>query len=235
MQKYTEENIVSLNFDLASETWDDIYNQQDVDDAYKLFYTKLKQCLDKNIPYQKVSKKRQNIRNPWITKAILNSIHTKNRLFKQYIKNPGNTNYHVKFKKYMNKLNSVIKNARRNYYDEKFQKVKGDIASVWKVINNILGKGTKCNVPNEIQYDETFVSDNKGVANLLNQYFCEVGPNIANSMKKTRNAFHNYLSNKCENSVFFTPIQINDILEITKNLKSSMTNGYDDINTFVLR
>lgn len=60
---------------------------------------------------------------PWITRAILKSIRTRNRLYKTYMNNPNVLNKR-KYKKYRNKLTNIIRTSRKMHYSDKLYKVK---------------------------------------------------------------------------------------------------------------
>ena len=57
--------------------------------------------------------------SPWITKGLLKSINKKNKLYKQYLHSPSNKGLQ-KFKTYKNKLNMLIRKAKRKYFFSKF-------------------------------------------------------------------------------------------------------------------
>ena len=77
----SENNIASLNSDLAQAEWQDVFNENNINHAYDKFLHKLLFYYDKNIPLVK-TKTKERVKNPWITKGILRSIHIRNRLFK---------------------------------------------------------------------------------------------------------------------------------------------------------
>ena len=76
----SENNIASLNSDLAQGEWQDVFSENNVNHAYDKFLHKLLFHYDKNIPLVK-TKTKKRVKNPWITKGILRSIHIRNRLF----------------------------------------------------------------------------------------------------------------------------------------------------------
>ena len=88
--------------------------------AYDKFLKYFVSLLDKYIP---LKEKTHNIKikKPWNTRAILKSIKQKNRLYKMFRCTPNNQN-ETKYKQYRNKLNSVIRQAKRSYHYEKFRK-----------------------------------------------------------------------------------------------------------------
>jgi len=81
--------------DLEIEDWNDIYNEIDSQLAYDNFCNNLFKLYDKNMPLVKTKNKRKKNNSqkiPWITKGILKSRKTKNKLYKKFIKDPTQRN-----------------------------------------------------------------------------------------------------------------------------------------------
>ena len=55
---------------------------------------------------------------PWLSKGLLKSIRTKNKLYKQYLTNRS-PHYEIRYKNYNNKLNHSLRIAKRTYYEKK--------------------------------------------------------------------------------------------------------------------
>ena len=81
-------------------------------------------------------------RYPWITKGLLKSINNKNKLYKQYIHSPSKKGLQ-KFKTYKNKLNMLIRKAKRKYFFKRFESSKNNMKQTWNTINSVLGRGKK--------------------------------------------------------------------------------------------
>ena len=76
--------------------------------------------LDKHAPKRLMSRKEKRLSDkPWITRGILKSIKTKNKLFKKYFKSKQgiSNDKKVLYTKYLNKLTHVKNLAKRNYYE----------------------------------------------------------------------------------------------------------------------
>ena len=114
---YTPEKIQRLNLDLSTEEWGDVLMLQSVEEAYKLFMTKLHYFLDRNVPKTTAMKKssRKYIKKPWVTRAILKSIKKRNILYKASIRNPTITNVQ-KYKTYRNRLTSVLRESKKVFF-----------------------------------------------------------------------------------------------------------------------
>ena len=119
----TKRNIESLVIDLSQEDWHDIYLERDVNNSYEKFINKLLYYYDKNVPLTRInSSKKKNIQ-PWITQGIIKSIFTRNRLYKISLRSPKVENQD-KYKKYRNKLTSVIRLARKSYFSNKLKTIR---------------------------------------------------------------------------------------------------------------
>ena len=145
VRKYTDENINASISDLARVDWSMVFDEKDnVDEAYSILYDKINSNFNANIPCVEIKNNRRSTqRKPWITKGILRSIHKKNRLYKKCLKHSNCQTRWEKYKKYRNKLTSIIKFSRKKYYGDKLSKVKGDISSTWRFINDLIGKKKK--------------------------------------------------------------------------------------------
>ena len=77
-----------------------------------------------------------------MTKCILKSVRKKNKLYKSFLINPSDKNKSL-YKKYKNKLNHIIKMAKKMYYEEELVKYKCNTKMLWKTLNEILNKSKK--------------------------------------------------------------------------------------------
>ena len=79
--------------------------------------------LDKNAPFKnKNFAKRNTPIEPWMTKGIMISLKSKDKLYRKSI---GKNNNHEDFKKcimYRNKFNSLRRNAKYKYYRDRIIK-----------------------------------------------------------------------------------------------------------------
>ena len=69
----------------------------------------------------------------WVSSAIKKSIHRKNSLYLNYLKNKTILNKE-KYKKYKNKLTTIIRVAEKSYYNTKFNLAKDSITNTWTII-----------------------------------------------------------------------------------------------------
>ena len=120
----------------------------------------------------------------WVSKEILLSIKYRDKLHSKLKKAKSNAQ-RVKlensYNEYRSFLHKKIKIAKRNYEKELFNKCKNDSKSIWRNINNILGKTQhKKNIPTKVN-DENGITLSKlnDISNAFNDYYVNVGPNLA--------------------------------------------------------
>ena len=85
-----------------------------------------------------LSKKRSKIKyEPWISKGLIKSLKTKSALFKGFLESRNQVAYHI-YKTYKNKLNHIIRKAKKQYYDKLMKNSTNNSKMVWKNLNDVL-------------------------------------------------------------------------------------------------
>ena len=84
-------------------------------------------------------KKLKTLRNPWLSKGLKKSIITKSRLNKLLLRK-SSREHEVKYKAYKNRLTTLIRPAKKNYYYDKRYKSKSDLKQTWKILNEVLNR-----------------------------------------------------------------------------------------------
>ena len=172
--------------------------------------------------------------HPWITAGILQSIKNRNCLYKRSIKKPSPASI-TKYKKYRNKLTSIIRCSRKLYYSKQFEKVNGNMSSTWKVVKDILCKQEKSKVIEKIVIENKELTSAEDIANAFNTYFANVGENQAKIIDRHGTNFRNYLHSPSTSCIFLKPISCVEIINIVRSLKSSHSYGHDEISTVLMK
>ena len=233
-RKESKRNIELLKQDLFFEGWAEVYSVNDVNTAYKHFSNKLQYYYEKNIPLGKMSNKRNKPRNPWITKGLLKSIQTRNRLYKSHLHNPTDTNLNT-YKIYRNKLTKLIRTSRRLHFSNKIKKASSNTTATWKIIKEVMGKKTNPPPTDNITLNGTKIHDPSLHANSFNSFFTNIGPELASKINRTHAHFKDYLSNQNQESLFLNPTNPSEIINITQSLNNSKSHGFDKISMSLLK
>ena len=112
------------------------HNNCTVDEQFKRFLDIFSITLSKHAPLRKKSRKEKKLNSkPWITKGILISSKTKNKLYIANLK--GSANDVQLYKIYRNKLAHVKEQAKRKYYQGLVLASKHNMKFLWKTIDDI--------------------------------------------------------------------------------------------------
>ena len=123
-------------------------------DDYEIFITLFQlakniHLLMKSVRYQI----RKHKKSKWMTTGILNSINTKDGLYKTLLKTYTNTDdYNVakdNFKRYREILSNNIKRAKMLYYKRTFNLYQNDAKKTWALIKETLQQKKKQELPTE--------------------------------------------------------------------------------------
>ena len=220
--------------------WNSVTSLTSCQSAYDAFISKFVDIYNIHFPLKSRLIKnnvnrRQIPRKPWITPAVLKSIGRKEKLHKKFLNHPTRSNK-VIYHNYRNRLTTIIRASKKNYYADKLSSCKHSAKQTWNILNSVLGRHTKLNLPDSFNTPEGLISDAQKIANYFNSYFVNVGPNLANKIHSNID-FHNYLINahSPDNSFFFTPITTEEIIKTCTSLKSNASCGHDDIKPDVIK
>ena len=101
-------------------------------DNYEIFITHFQLAKNKHLPMKSVRYQKRKHRRPnWMTTGILNSINTKDRLYKTLLKTDTSSNAYgvakANFKRYREILRNSIKRAKMLYYKKTFNLYQNDV------------------------------------------------------------------------------------------------------------
>ena len=107
--------------DFRSIDWDKIIeNQESSDLAFRRFHRKVLEIIDKSVPriiLTKKQKKREH--KPWITKEIIKTINTRDKMLHKFYKEKSpllRDDLFQKYKSYRNRLVGIISDSKNQHY-----------------------------------------------------------------------------------------------------------------------
>jgi hypothetical protein len=175
-------------------SWENVLSSNNSTESYNQFFHLFSPIYESNFPLTKnlIKRKIDKNKSPWMTKCIAKSVIKKNKLYKKYLHHPTANNEN-KYKQYKNKLNHVIKGAKKKYYEEQLINYKGNAKLLWKTLHEIINKQKKSKIlPNEFvgRCPNEILTDPFTTANKFNEYFVNVGPGIANKIPNCKRSIN---------------------------------------------
>ena len=212
--------------------WTTIYRSSD--DWYGDFVRQVKQFFDTSFPLVKLSRKRSHDK-PWVTTAIKISIAHNHRLYRKSLTS-ANEHHNVEYKTYNNILRKCIRKSESIYYQKLFEDKKNAAINTWKALGPIINpsKSNKQTGINKIKHNGKFITDNKDISNIVNDYFCNIGKRLSEKIPNRNNDFTQFLPPRVQNSFYLGPVSQQDVLKEIKMLHPRKAAGPDNIGNKIL-
>ena len=136
----TDEKLGQVKQHLAQLDWDFLH-ELSVHEMYEHIIININQVLDQYAPERDVKiPSKHVIRDPWMTKGLMKSCKTRDKLYrKQHGKAKTHTAY-LKFVEFRNTYNKLKRVAKQTYYKDKLENYKNDMRQTWKLVTSVAGK-----------------------------------------------------------------------------------------------
>ena len=170
--------------------------------------------MDKHAPLKKIvnCKKRRKSNHPWITKGILISIIKRDHLHKCVLKekDPDLKSLLLEsFKKYRNRISSLCKLSKINFFHRFFSDNQKNIGIVWEGVKSIVSLRSSTSPPpmcvnggNRLVTDPTVISDS------FNNYFVSIAESIRKNIPLASKHFSSFLKHPVGNAIFLSPTDL---------------------------
>ena len=214
-----------------------VYNHYDPNEAYDAFLSIFIALYDKHCPLR-VQKERKIEEKPWMTRGLENACKKKNILYKQFLKT-RTKEAENKYKKYKNKLTSIMRINKKDYYNKQLQQNKSNTQGTWNILNSLIKKGLK-----KSEYPDHFNTENKPnistlqeIVNEFNDYFINVGSNLANEIvdPPNKDGVDENIIDSNSNTIFLTKIEEKELINVVNKFKNKRSTDCDDIDMSLIK
>lgn len=146
--------------------WSEFMSSVDTISLYPKFIEIIKrfQMMSKTV----VRIKKRKPKLPWLTSEILDAIDHKEKLWKRSRRSPTNAALKLECKIYRNRVNALLRSAKRIYFANKISNARSNPRLTWSVVNELRGS-TKKNV--SLTLRKHFGFDMNLTVNALNSFF----------------------------------------------------------------
>lgn len=237
-RKSDENCIIALKNELLVQDWNNVMDTNDVNSAYDNFIKTFVHIYNKHCPVNKVcAKDLNNKTKPWITNGLRNACKKKNNLYRKYLQCRTKIAEN-KYKTYKNKLTSILRVSEKSYYNKLLAQEKNNIKGTWKILNTIIRKKQEHSpYPDKFKSNGKTITKKKDIANGFNDFFVNVGPNLAKNIKTHNRNIDvlDFLEKQNPVSMFLSDVEESEIIKMVNNCKSKKSTGYDNIDMAIIK
>ena len=227
--------------DLLQVDWERISTIAEIDSCFENFLNSFEYLLDEHAPFKTFTKKEKSLfTKPWITNDIKNKMILRDKMFRKFCqcKNVVNkAKIHLEYKNLRNDIIQITKKSKLVYFHKYFQKNKLNISKTWEGTNSLISKKRKShNSPLSVNHNGKLVNDLHDVVEIFNDFFINIGPNIARKIPKSNKHFSSYLNHlNVNHSIYLKPTDTSEIIKIINNLDNSKSLGPNSIPINILK
>jgi len=203
---------------------------------YDIFDESINELKNKHFPVKVIKfNKYRHRKNKWITKGILISIKFRDKLYARLKKTPASSPLKETLKTNLSTYNKILKasirSAKIQYYGYTFDKYKKDIKNTWITIKELINQAKNNKMlPSFFNINGNYVSDPQQIASNFNQYFNDIGPNLARRINVQDDDFRQFLPNVVQQPFSFQEITEDFVSKTIEKLPAKTSCGIDGMS-----
>jgi len=228
----SEISIKAFGNDLLSTSWAHITENNNGPEAFRLFYDEFRNKYDKHFP-ERLKKIGYKNKKPWLTQGLKTAIKMKNKLYVRSIKDQSSQSL-SEYKTYKRHLNRLLKLNERQHYHHLIQENKMKTSKMWCVLKEVINKKKSRLKPTSFIINNTNTSDKKTIAEGFNNFFVNIGNNLARDIPKSRIDPTSFIKESNLRSIFLDSVSMNEVSSIILSLKTA-SSGFDGIHSDVIK
>ena len=215
---------------LMNNDWERFYNVRDPNVAWSMMKNIILSHINVMCPVQTFYVK--SLKDPWITNEILEAIKDEDRLLCNAKRSNSEADW-IGARRRRNEVKTLVKHAKSNFIKDNLENFKDDSKKFWKSLQDILpakkgNKGNKILLKNP---DGNLVTNDKDAANKLNNFFAEIGPNLA----KDLNDPWIYSGIECDNRIDDITTNRVEVLKLLKLVDVGKSSAIPDLASKILK
>jgi hypothetical protein len=181
----------------------------------------------------------KSYKKPWCSHELRFLVNQRKLYYDLSKKCPNNVFYKNKYNELQLNVTKMANENKKKYFDKKFEESIHSSRYTWSVINEVIHNkrsGTGTSFPKEIIYNNIPYTNQNDIANILNNYFGNIGSVLQLSENQTADqptlADLNLNVNEL---VQFRLTNVEEIMNIINKLNSKSASGPDGINATLVK
>ena len=168
----------------------------------------------------------------------MNSVKRRDKLLKKYIKEENlniKENLHNEYRKLRNQIVTLIRNSKKNHYQNYFTENASNIRETWKGIKNIINiKNCMKTYPSVMINNKELFTETKNIAEGFNNYFSLIAKKLQDKIVHFED-FSNYLKEPINSRFVMESADSKEIILIIQSLNNNKATGPYSIPTNILK
>ena len=139
IRDFSDENIEVFKQKLRSQNWNEEFKHEWSQQAFSAFNNKINSIHEEVFPLKTITKNRACTPiQPWMTKGLLASRKTKEKLFNRSCRSPTFTNVEA-FKTFNKLYCNTCRQAKNKFFRDKFKESEGNMRATWATLREAMG------------------------------------------------------------------------------------------------
>lgn len=177
MKNFNADNFITT---LKEVPWDTVFLFDDINDMLESWESLFNSELDSHCPWR--NKRVKNLKQAtWITKPVLQQLHLRDNCLKT-ARISSTSDDLEKYKAERNKAVSMMRSAKRSYFNNVFDEQKNNPKAMWNTVKYLIGCSKGKKAINSIKDGVYCTDDNQQKASLFNKYFASLVDYIRSTM-----------------------------------------------------
>lgn len=156
---------------VSNSDWTRITSLQDAQSSYTEFASIINHCILSSTSVMSCKKKQSSPQKRWVTVGLLKSLQKRDNLYRKTKRQPFNSALKQRYKKYCTVLTSIIKKAKRDYYENQIFVSGSNIGKQWRLLNEFMHNNPSRNLITEINHDGITLTHPDEIANAFSVVF----------------------------------------------------------------
>lgn len=234
VQNTNTENVNSFVNEISETSWENILSCDNVQDSWDRFDSMFFDMHTKYFPMKTVKfNKRYHKKEKWMSSALLKSRRTKIKLAKKVSKNPSH-DLKEKFKAYKNLYNRLIRQRKKDYYNDCLISCQGDLKKSWDIIQEAVGNKKRKKFTEHLIHKNEKIIGESNMANIFNDHFSSIATKIRDKIPPASRIPESYIEESDKN--FLMPeITPQMIIEAANMLKNSPCQDFSGLSPILLK
>jgi len=232
---FSQANLDKFNNVLSTINWNFLSEENDAQSAYNSFSALFNNLYELYFPVKKI-KFNRNLHSlePWMSTGLLISRTQKFKLASSASRDPTDAATTL-FKNYRNLYNTLIKAAKKLYYEKQLQKNYNNLRKTWELLRSAINSGGPKRDPiTELFVDGISCTDSLSIANKLNQFFTTAPTRIVNDIPPSELP-HVHFHNPVSFSFSDFPVTRSEIVEAVKLLQPKKSEDHTGLSMFFIK